>query len=526
MVLLGFVLGTVMPGATTTQKTRPTQIAPSPDRPAALPRPAAPNVCVQYTITVDSDSGKAVLNAKFINKDGTPKSFIFCQMAGVSDTEMVVDAECDIVKDGTTIKCERSARRFRSSKDTYHFGCQKIDLAGNETKEVPYGTGQHDKFKGKKASDFKVTYADYVKLDPGVTFDADSCSANKCFGKDTNTGLIRTAPVQIMGAWYLPKLPFDDPYISWQPVCKAPLPAEYSSFEQPLSTPSTFPANVPQLPRNVPTSVPKSYAVDLNLFDVYTMGADSPNTLAAITPLITPNTFAPDFVTSPPPEPATFTIPGMAELFGTLTILRPPGAHEGDSAEVSIVVHEPDTASGLGPALFTEDGIFIQDTMPPLVSRHSLLFDNSNLLHVDVTATDATTTPIATDFWYSTDGGNTWTDVPLASTSDLFDDTQHTRVFSNDIGVFQPGSVLQYFITAQDEVFNMDFLGVGSATSSLSCDLNHDGKVDINDIMLIFAARGTSVAPGDPRDIDRDCVITVNDARACVLRCNKPNCAP
>jgi hypothetical protein len=160
------------------------------------------------------------------------------------------------------------------------------------------------------------------------------------------------------------------------------------------------------------------------------------------------------------------------------------------------------------------------------VSRHSLLFDSSGLLHVDVTATDAVTTPLAAELWYSLDAGSTWTDSPLAPASDLFDDTQHTRVFSGDVGVIAPGSTLQYFVTVQDEVFNTNFLGVGQATSTLSCDINGDGKVDINDINLIFAAHGQTVSPGDPRDVDRDCVITVNDARECVLRCTNPNCAP
>ena len=191
-----------------------------------------------------------------------------------------------------------------------------------------------------------------------------------------------------------------------------------------------------------------------------------------------------------------------------------------------MVVHRPDSPSGLGPALFAEKGLLIRDTNPPSVSRHSLLFDSSNFLHVDVTATDNITTPLSAEFWFSTDGGSTWTNFPLISSTELFDDQQHTRVFSGDVGVFAPKALLQYFITVQDEVFNMNFLGVGQATSTLSCDINGDGKVDINDINLIFAARGKTVSPGDPRDVDRDCQITVNDVRECVLRCTNPNCAP
>jgi len=61
--------------------------------------------------------------------------------------------------------------------------------------------------------------------------------------------------------------------------------------------------------------------------------------------------------------------------------------------------------------------------------------------------------------------------------------------------------------------------------AALVCDVDGDGDVDRNDINLIFAARGTRVQPGDPRDLDGDGLITVNDARGCVLRCTRPNCA-
>lgn len=58
------------------------------------------------------------------------------------------------------------------------------------------------------------------------------------------------------------------------------------------------------------------------------------------------------------------------------------------------------------------------------------------------------------------------------------------------------------------------------------CDINRDGTVDRADIELIFAARGTRAAPGEPRDVDGDGTITTNDARICTLRCAKPLCAP
>ena len=59
----------------------------------------------------------------------------------------------------------------------------------------------------------------------------------------------------------------------------------------------------------------------------------------------------------------------------------------------------------------------------------------------------------------------------------------------------------------------------------LQCDINNSGHVNVDDISLIMAARGTLVAPGDPRDVDHDGIVTANDARVCALKCDKPGCA-
>jgi hypothetical protein len=59
-----------------------------------------------------------------------------------------------------------------------------------------------------------------------------------------------------------------------------------------------------------------------------------------------------------------------------------------------------------------------------------------------------------------------------------------------------------------------------------TCDINQDGKVNVEDMKLIFSARGLTPVPGDPRDVDGNGQITVNDARFCVQKCDNPNCAP
>jgi hypothetical protein len=66
-----------------------------------------------------------------------------------------------------------------------------------------------------------------------------------------------------------------------------------------------------------------------------------------------------------------------------------------------------------------------------------------------------------------------------------------------------------------------------SPAATTPCDVNGDGKIDVNDINDIFAARGMlATGSDDPRDPDGDGVITVNDARVCVLRCTNSLCAP
>ncbi len=59
------------------------------------------------------------------------------------------------------------------------------------------------------------------------------------------------------------------------------------------------------------------------------------------------------------------------------------------------------------------------------------------------------------------------------------------------------------------------------------CDVDESGQVDIADIQAIFSAiRQPATGPDDPRDYDGDGVISVVDARACVLQCANPQCAP
>ena len=62
-------------------------------------------------------------------------------------------------------------------------------------------------------------------------------------------------------------------------------------------------------------------------------------------------------------------------------------------------------------------------------------------------------------------------------------------------------------------------------TVPLLCDIDLDSDVDRNDINLITAARNQSAGLNDLRDFDANGTVTVNDARSCVLKCTRANCA-
>lgn len=59
----------------------------------------------------------------------------------------------------------------------------------------------------------------------------------------------------------------------------------------------------------------------------------------------------------------------------------------------------------------------------------------------------------------------------------------------------------------------------------LACDIDKDGDIDINDMRQIRSAIGQVPVTNDPRDANADGKITINDVRACTLRCTRASCA-
>jgi hypothetical protein len=98
---------------------------------------------------------------------------------------------------------------------------------------------------------------------------------------------------------------------------------------------------------------------------------------------------------------------------------------------------------------------------------------------------------------------------------------------------------LRYFTTAAASIDGLNLTVVGEEANvaqyfatiggptTLICDANGDGRIDINDINAIMSARNTPARGlNDPLDPDHDGLLTVNDARICVNRCSKLRCAP
>lgn len=83
--------------------------------------------------------------------------------------------------------------------------------------------------------------------------------------------------------------------------------------------------------------------------------------------------------------------------------------------------------------------------------------------------------------------------------------------------------------TANPSQADSDGDGEGDACETVVarvCSVDADGDIDRDDIALITAARNRPASgANDPRDVDLNGIINVNDARACTLRCDRAACA-
>jgi len=116
-------------------------------------------------------------------------------------------------------------------------------------------------------------------------------------------------------------------------------------------------------------------------------------------------------------------------------------------------------------------------------------------------------------------------EAPLVPTGNP--DDPNEVAYARTVTVFGTG-LFTLTATARDDAGQTTSTSVEVliAPPPIPCDVDGDSVIDATDIDEIFAARGSEASgPDDPRDPNRDGLITINDARACVLDCDLPECA-
>lgn len=86
---------------------------------------------------------------------------------------------------------------------------------------------------------------------------------------------------------------------------------------------------------------------------------------------------------------------------------------------------------------------------------------------------------------------------------------------------------LRLVLTANDQNQSPVVTDVTIASAAkTTCDADGDGDIDQRDLALISRARGqTATGTDDPRDADRDGLITPNDVKVCLTKCTRTSCA-
>jgi hypothetical protein len=90
------------------------------------------------------------------------------------------------------------------------------------------------------------------------------------------------------------------------------------------------------------------------------------------------------------------------------------------------------------------------------------------------------------------------------------------------------GAVVKYFFTIGPLVngaFDTPWQSFTLNAAPMVCDFNGSNTVNLDDIDMILARKNTIVQGSSPYDINKDGVINLLDARACVLKCTKTACA-
>jgi beta-lactam-binding protein with PASTA domain len=86
------------------------------------------------------------------------------------------------------------------------------------------------------------------------------------------------------------------------------------------------------------------------------------------------------------------------------------------------------------------------------------------------------------------------------------------------------GSVISQSPLAGTSVASGSAVGLVVSSGALRGDVNHDGQVDILDLVAVLEALGKKVSPGDPRDLNGDGIVNLKDAQILIRLCTNVAC--
>ncbi|MBI3819608.1 MAG: hypothetical protein HY286_13015 [Planctomycetes bacterium] len=444
------------------------------------PAPAfkLPKVDLKLCLSVNKETGQVTQEVEFRNNDAANEQrFLFCNMIELSAAAANVNIsnDCNMgfkgAPDNKWVCVTVAPPKIVMMKPGYHFGCIVVEL---KKKGDPAGkdvfrnsqTGQSDDFKCKEAKDFQVCYADLFNLKVGgmdVAFDTSNCA--NCFGK--NKGINFAAPkpgdpppnALATGFWIMSDVPVTDPFIQWQEFDGTMHAPDYVPIDSELTLPSQFPLNIPEMNKATPGLVPPNcYSQDLDLWDIQTMSAED-TTLTDV--LFIPFVDFDPFGIVVQPDVYHVGIEGGSMDYANLLFAFNTGMPVPEGTRLPFSVGAID-AFDLNNEFWEEDGLLIQDTVPPHALSHSEMNPSPGILEVSITAEDVTTSPLAADFFYSLDGGATWLSEPLDATLDPFDEPS-TNEFHASIAVpTDPNQSIVFFYQVQDSVMNNAYIGPGT----------------------------------------------------------------
>lgn len=420
-----------------------------------------------------ADDGTLTSKCRFENTTDKAKRFVFCFMLDLRAAKRApvpgiggshYELEQVVVNGVHTLRCRPTAGAAGDSS-SYHLGCKLVELGpkGTATLEMT-SNGPYFPPPGVavSAADFEVSYADTVDItdEAGKVFDDTSCKAVVGQGQF----LVPVAPASAV--WVFRHIPFKDPFVARQTRHGAePVFLQYALLDDFPCSPADLPEDVPPQPL-CPETVgdPPPSIVDLNLFWFESMNAAAGAEFPAVLSVSTRGKRSGLRVVTDPPEGAPFVIPGGRSDFGSVVVCRARPAseclaarvREGRRLGVTVRVTDPE-----GDLLFKQVGLFLQDSSPPVVISRSISATRRGKLRVEVEAEDAVTSPLAATFVYSIDRGRNWLSSDLRPTSDLLG-SRRERSFVGTVGSFpgaEPGDSVRYYVTVQDEVFNVVWFG-------------------------------------------------------------------